>query len=95
MVTLAPSTLAANRRFFATSEEQPREAITIGIANIRAARRILVVAAGAAKASAVRGFLQGAPVHDCPAAALREHPDTTVILDRSAAAELSATRAPV
>lgn len=88
VVTLAPATLAANRRFFATSEEYPTQAITIGIATILAARRIILVAVGAAKAPAARGLFRGEPLSSCPAAALCRHPNTTVILDRSAAAEL-------
>ena len=88
VVTLAPTTLAANRRFFAALEDQPTKAITIGIATILAARRIIVVAVGAAKAPAVQSLFQGKPLSSCPAAALRGHANTTVILDRSAAAGL-------
>ncbi len=89
VVTLAPATLAANGRFFARPEDQPIKAITIGIATILAARRIVVVAVGAAKAPAVQGLFRGDPLSGCPAAALRRHPNTTVILDPSAAAGLS------
>ena len=84
VVRLAPATLEANRRFFTAGEEPPRTAITIGVATILEARRILVIATGAAKANAVKDMLAGAPIAQCPATALAKHPDVRLLLDPAA-----------
>ena len=81
VVRLTQPTLEANRCFFTCSEEQPRSALTIGIGTILAARKILVVATGAAKASAVKAMLTGAPITNCPASALAMHRDVRLFLD--------------
>ncbi len=84
VVDLAAATLRANRRHFAAPDSQPRRAITIGIGTILRARRIVVLATGAAKARAVKAMLSGASVADCPAAALAAHPDATLVVDKAA-----------
>ncbi|MGF1610681.1 MAG: glucosamine-6-phosphate deaminase [Kiloniellales bacterium] len=85
VVELAPATLRANSRYFADAGEQPTRAITIGIGTILEARRIVVLATGKTKAAAVKAMLSGAPVSDCPAAALADHPDVQLMLDCAAA----------
>jgi glucosamine-6-phosphate deaminase len=59
----------------------PRQAITLGLAEILAAERILLVVTGAAKASVLRRVLEGPPGPDVPASWLRLHPAVTVIAD--------------
>lgn len=83
-IRLAESTLAANARFFQTHEEQPREAITIGLADIAAAREVIVAAIGPAKARAVAAIRGGAPVGACPASILRDHPRARLVIDPEA-----------
>jgi len=63
--------------------------ITLGIADILAARRIILVATGAAKATAVEAMIKGPKTIDCPASLLRDHPDIRLFLDRAAAFKLS------
>jgi len=87
VVELAPATLRANSRFFAGSSGQPTKAITIGIATILRARRIVVLATGVTKAKAVQAMLSGGPMSVWPAAALADHPDVRLLLDRAAAGE--------
>lgn len=67
------------------------EALTIGVATILSARRIVVLAFGAAKAAAVARALDGEESAAFPASFLRRHPRTTWILDEAAAARLART----
>ncbi|QTX32358.1 glucosamine-6-phosphate deaminase [Aminithiophilus ramosus] len=88
VVTLAESTLEANARFFAHAGDVPRSAISMGIRTIMSARRILLLAAGAEKAEAIRGAVLGAVTPDLPASVLQLHPNVTVIVDEAAARTL-------
>lgn len=69
----------------------PTHALTMGVATILDARRIVLLAFGRSKAAIVRRMLQSAPGADCPASFLQHHPNTLVVLDREAAAELTVT----
>ncbi|MFD1911224.1 glucosamine-6-phosphate deaminase [Halodurantibacterium flavum] len=92
IVPLAPSTRAANAGDF-PGGTVPEKAVTMGIGTILAAKKILLLASGPAKAEALAAMLEGPVTPACPASALRLHPDATVICDTAAAARLSpATR---
>jgi glucosamine-6-phosphate deaminase len=65
--TLAHRTLEDNSRLFAAGEFQPRLAITMGIATIMEARRIMLLATGGNKAAAVAGMVEGPVTAMCPA----------------------------
>jgi glucosamine-6-phosphate deaminase len=67
----------------------PTTALTMGIESILAAREILLVATGAAKAEAVAAALEGPVTARCPASFLTVHPALTVVLDRASASMLS------
>ena len=84
MVQLAQSTLDANARFFENGTP-PRYALTMGVGDILAAKKILLIATGESKARAIRAMVRGDVTPQCPASALQNHPDTTVYLDRAAA----------
>lgn len=86
--TLTSETRAANARFFGRSQDVPRYAITMGVANILEARHCLLIATGEAKADAVARMIEGPLGADCPATALQLHPRATVIVDREAASKL-------
>jgi glucosamine-6-phosphate deaminase len=86
---LAESTRAANARFFPSPESVPTLCITQGLATILDARRILLLATGAAKARALELAVNGHPSPDCPASSLRSHPSVRVIATPAAAALLS------
>lgn len=88
VVALAEQTRADNSRFFDTPDQVPTHAVTQGIATIMSARRLLLVARGAAKAAAVVRALRGAVDPGFPASILQRHPRVTVLLDRDAAREL-------
>lgn len=83
LAALAPETIAAARRHFDREEDIPRTAITMGIGTMLEARRILLLAHGAGKSEAVRCALHGPISEDCPASALRTHPDVTALCDNA------------
>lgn len=89
VVQLSEKTRADNARFFPSAADVPHRALTQGIGTISRARRHLLLARGERKAAAVHAALQGPVSPDCPASALRELPDVTVLLDPAAAAQLT------
>lgn len=91
VVTLSEDTRRANARFFGGLDRVPRRAITMGVGTIMKARRILLLAAGADKAEAVREAVEGPVTPRVPASALRAHPRVALLLDEAAAACLSRT----
>ena len=84
VAALTGSTRRANARLFESPEEVPRTAVTIGLAAIMQARRILLIASGEAKARALKEALQGPVVPALPASILQLHRDVTVIADAEA-----------
>lgn len=66
----------------------PERAITLGLREILAARRLLLVVTGAAKAQILRRALLEPPCAQVPASWLQQHPHLEVVADQAAAAEL-------
>ena len=89
VVALAESTIKDNARLFASQDEVPRKAFTMGIRHIMQAKRILILASGANKAEAVFRMAKGPVTEDVPASVLQLHPDCTLIVDAAAAARLA------
>ncbi|MGO1059394.1 glucosamine-6-phosphate deaminase [Planococcus sp. FY231025] len=83
-VALTDSTRENNARFFASPEEVPTHAITMGIASILKSRKILLLASGAKKAPAVMQFMERRITDSFPASFLWKHPDVTLIVDEEA-----------
>lgn len=83
-VALTDSTRENNARFFASPEEVPTHAITMGIASILKSRKILLLASGAKKAPAVKRFMEQRITGSFPASFLWKHPDVTLIVDEEA-----------
>ena len=79
IVALKESTIQANQRFFASADQVPRQAITMGIRLIMQARKILLIAEGTAKKQALEQALFGPISAQVPASILQLHPDLTVI----------------
>ena len=89
IVTLTEKTRQDNARFFENDINQvPTHAITMGIATIMKAKKILLVATGENKADAVAAMVNKGPDVNCPASVLQNHPDVVVIVDEAAAAKL-------
>ena len=79
---------------FGGLDRVPRAGVTMGVATIMAARRIILLASGPAKSAALAAAVEGPVDGHCPASWLQDHPDVVVVCDRAAAAELTAMRAP-
>lgn len=88
VVTLSESTIDANKRFFASADDVPRQAISLGIGSIMRARRVLLIATGADKADAVAHAIHGDITPHVQASILRTHPDAIFLLDKEAASLL-------
>lgn len=87
-VDLAESTIEANKRFFASADDVPKQAYTMGIQNIMLARKIVVVVSGADKADILKKVVEGPITPQVPASILQLHPDVTIIADADAASKL-------
>ena len=85
IATLTSRTRSDNAEGFGNPALVPGYALTMGIAEILSAKKILMLASGEGKAEAIYNMLQGRDDTSCPAAALRKHPDVTVVLDEAAA----------
>ena len=88
LVDLTENTIKDNSRLFASIDEVPRQALSMGIKNIMNAKSILVVVSGKNKAAAVYGMVKGEITPDLPASVLQLHPFVTVICDKDAASML-------
>ncbi|HYM24355.1 MAG TPA: glucosamine-6-phosphate deaminase [Vicinamibacterales bacterium] len=87
---LRPSTRRANAALFSGRiRDVPREALSMGMATILGARRIVLLATGASKARCVQRMVQGPVTPRLPASFLQLHPDAQVWVDAAAAARLT------
>ena len=84
VVDLTENTIKDNSRLFEDISQVPRQALSMGIANILNAKKIIVMASGENKAWAINAMVNGEITSSCPASYLKNHPDVTVIVDKSA-----------
>ena len=87
-VKLTESTIKANQRFFASADEVPKEAYTMGIGTIMQAKKILVVVSGADKAPILKKVIYGEVTPEVQASILQFHGDVTLVADEAALSEL-------
>ena len=85
---LAESTIRDNSRFFEKKEDVPESAITMGVQTIFEAKKIILLASGENKATAVAKALEGPITSQITASILQRHPNIIVILDEKAASKL-------
>ena len=83
-VDLTASTIQANSRLFDSIDDVPRQAFTMGIGTIMAARTILVMANGEVKAQAVHDMIYGPITPACQASILQLHPNVVLVADEAA-----------
>ncbi|MDH6368127.1 MULTISPECIES: glucosamine-6-phosphate deaminase [Breznakia] len=89
IVDLQEKTIEDNARFFdGNMDLVPKKAITMGIATIMKAKKILLVATGEGKADAVAAMKNGPITEDMPASILQKHDDCVVFVDEAAASKL-------
>ena len=83
-VDLQERTIEANKRFFESADEVPRQAYTMGIKTIMQAKKILVAVSGEDKAQIVKKAFFGPVTPTVPASILQMHNDVTVVADEAA-----------
>jgi glucosamine-6-phosphate deaminase len=83
-VTLDAATRQDAAAEFGGLEHVPRQAITVGLRTLLAARALLLLVTGEAKAPALRDMLEGPRGPESPASLLRDHPRLTIVCDRAA-----------
>jgi glucosamine-6-phosphate deaminase len=79
---------------FFGEENVPREAVTMGIASITAAREVALLATGEHKATIVRRAVEGAVDRAVAATFLQRHPNAVLYVDEAASAELTRVATP-
>lgn len=87
-VNLTQSTMEANKRFFASADDVPKQAYTMGIKTIMQAKKILIVASGEDKADIVRDAFFGPITPKVPASVLQLHNDVTLVADEAALSKI-------
>jgi glucosamine-6-phosphate deaminase len=87
-VDLTESTIQANKRFFASADDVPRQAYTMGIRAIMQARRVVMVVSGGGKADIVKRAFTGPVTPEVPASILQLHSDFTLVADEAALKEM-------
>jgi glucosamine-6-phosphate deaminase len=83
VIDVAPSTAAGTHRY--GTIEPPERGMTLGLRPILDSREIWLLVTGSHKAAILDRVLNGPVGPDVPATFLRDHPNTTVFADRSAA----------
>lgn len=87
-VDLTESTIEANKRFFASADDVPKQAYTMGIKTIMQAKKILIVVNGENKAGIVERAFFGPVTPEVPASILQLHNDVTLVGDEAALAKI-------
>ncbi len=72
----------------------PKKAITMGIGTVKKAKRIVLLGWGDKKASIIKETIEGAISSEVPASYLQLHSNTTFVLDKEAASELTRIKTP-
>ena len=87
-VDLTESTIEANKRFFASADDVPKQSYTMGIKTIMHAKKILIVVNGENKADIVERAFFGPVTPEVPASILQLHNDVTLVGDEAALAKI-------
>jgi glucosamine-6-phosphate deaminase len=87
---LKPGTRRANASLFGNRlSAVPREALSMGMATILHAKRVVLLATGATKAHCVERMIEGPVTPRLPASFLQLHRNVEVWIDRPAASNLT------
>lgn len=84
VINLTQKTIKDNARFFERESDVPRKALTMGIATILSARKIVLLAIGLNKAQAISKSIKGPKTAELPTSYLQNHPDCTFVIDKEA-----------
>ena len=88
VVDLTESTIKANKRFFASADDVPKQAYTMGVGTILRAKAILLVVSGKDKAAALNAVVNGPITPQVPGSVLRLHPNAIIVADEDALSEM-------
>ncbi|MBE5939155.1 MAG: glucosamine-6-phosphate deaminase [Lachnospiraceae bacterium] len=88
-IKLTDNTIEANARFFASKDDVPKYAYTMGIRNIMQAKAILLVASGEAKADAMYKTICGPITPEVPASILQLHSNVFIVADEAAMSKVN------
>ncbi|MBK7031373.1 MAG: glucosamine-6-phosphate deaminase [Bacteroidales bacterium] len=94
LVTLDRLTRIDTSDSFNGEENVPKYAITMGVGTIMSAREIFLMAWGESKASIIKKAVEESITDTLPTSYLQNHPNTTLILDKAAASELTRFKTP-
>lgn len=83
-VDLQERTIKANKRFFDSVDEVPKQAYTMGIGTIMKAKKIILIASGEDKAEIIKKAFLGPVTPQIPASILQFHPKVTLVADDAA-----------
>ena len=83
-VDLTEETIEANKRFFASKDDVPRQAYTMGVGTIMNARKVLLIASGKDKAEIIKKSFFGPVTPEVPASILQMHPNVVLVGDQEA-----------
>ncbi len=84
VTSLTEDTIRANSRFFASIDEVPTRALTMGMGSIMMAKRIILLANGKGKHAAISAMRDDKIKTSVPATLLKLHPDVVILCDREA-----------
>ncbi len=86
-VDLKESTINDNAKLFFNGnvDEVPKQAVSMGIANIMEAKKVLLIACGDKKANAIKATIEGKQTIQVPASILQNHNNCIIIIDEAAA----------
>ena len=88
--TLTTDTIHANSRFFEGNLDLvPKQALTVGIGTVMAAKEVLLVCNGHVKARALKHCIDGYISHKWTSSMLQMHPHAIVVCDEAACDELT------
>lgn len=88
VVDLTTSTINANSRYFDSESEVPKQAVSMGLASILKAKRIILLAFGEKKRAAIEQLAKHEVNKEVPATILLAHPDVEIYVDDAAAPRL-------
>ncbi|WP_342252262.1 glucosamine-6-phosphate deaminase [Spiroplasma endosymbiont of Amphibalanus improvisus] len=88
VVDLVESTIEANSRFFQSINEVPKKAVSMGIQTIMKAKKIILIANGKSKATAIKQLIEGNVDKNWPCTILQKHKNLTIIIDDEASSLL-------
>ena len=91
VVDLTQKTIEDNARFFASVNDVPKQALSMGNGTIMEAKAIVLIADKTSKADAIAKSVEGLATEQVPASLLQAHKNTTFVVDKDAASKLKKT----